>query len=213
MATSKSVIQGDTGVATVDQAHGTGAEQELLLPVVTVTAALRAPSTLSTADAGYHSEAHRQALAQAGVLARIADNAMRQRDERFATQARYAALPNPLHDKSPRARSSTPVFTPSDFQYDPVTRTWVCPAGESLNRRGAQHVTHGHLGEHFQGAKRHCGPCSLRTQCLRTADTTPGRNVAFFRDRVGRTVNYSALMRERIDAPVGRAQYAQRFAT
>lgn len=43
MATSKGVIQGYTGVATVDeqhqivvdaQAHGSGSEQELLLPVV-----------------------------------------------------------------------------------------------------------------------------------------------------------------------------------
>jgi hypothetical protein len=38
-------------------------------------------------------------------------------------------------------------------------------------------------------------------------------NVAFFRARVGRTVNYSAQMRERIDSAVGRERYAQRFAT
>jgi hypothetical protein len=37
--------------------------------------------------------------------------------------------------------------------------------------------------------------------------------VAFFRDRVGRDVNYSALMCDRIDAPAGHAQYARRFAT
>jgi hypothetical protein len=41
--------------------------------------------------------------------------------------------------------------------------------------------------------------------------------VAFFRDRVGRTVNYSALMRElmreRLDSTAGRERYAQRFAT
>ena len=48
MAISKGVIQGYTGVAAVDekaqiiveaQAHGTGSEQELLLPVVAATAA------------------------------------------------------------------------------------------------------------------------------------------------------------------------------
>jgi hypothetical protein len=66
MATGKGVIQGFTGVAAVDakhqiiieaQAHGTGSEQELLLPVVRATQAQATPDTLYTADAGYHSEA------------------------------------------------------------------------------------------------------------------------------------------------------------
>jgi hypothetical protein len=52
MATSKGVIQGYTGVATVDaahqiivdaQAHGIGADQELLLPVIDATATQRTP--------------------------------------------------------------------------------------------------------------------------------------------------------------------------
>jgi transposase len=222
MATAKGVIQGYTGVATVDQAHqiivdaqahGTGAEQELLLPVVIATAALRTADTLITADAGYHSEANLQALALADVPALIADNAMRQRDTRFATQGRYTTLPNPLHDKSRPAKKLASVFGPEDFRYDPVARTCVCPAGKSLYRKGASNITRDHIGEHFRGAKRDCGPCPLRAQCLRTPATTPVRNVAFFRDRVGRAVNYSALMRERIDSVAGRERYAQRFAT
>ena len=61
MATGKGVIQGYTGVAAVDaqhqiiieaQAHGTGSEQELLLPVVRATQAHATPATLYTADAG-----------------------------------------------------------------------------------------------------------------------------------------------------------------
>jgi len=222
MATSKGVIQGYTGVATVDaahqiiidaQAHGVGAEQELLLGVVAATAPLRTADTLITADAGYHSEANLRALADAQVPALIADGNMRKRDTRFATQERYTTLPNPLHDKSRPMKRTVVVFGPEDFRYDPVARTCICPAGKSLNRRGAANVTGGHVGEHFQGAQRDCGPCPLRAQCLRTPGTTPVRNVAFFRDRVGRDVNYSALMRDRIDAPAGRAQYARRFAT
>jgi transposase len=223
MATSKGVIQGYTGVATVDaahqiivdaQAHGVGAEQELLLPVVAATASLRTPDTLITADASYHSEANLRALAEAQVPALIADGSMRKRDARFATQDRYTTLPNPLHDKSRPASKSATVFGPADFQYDPVARTCVCPAGKSLYRKGAANVTRDHIGEHFRGAKRDCGPCPLRAQCLRTPGTTSVRNVAFFRGRVStQRVNYSALMRERIDAPAGRRQYAQRFAT
>lgn len=222
MATSKGVIQGYTGVATVDaahqiivdaQAHGVGAEQELLLPVVAATAPLRTPDTVITADAGYHSEANLKALSEAGVSALIADGNMRRRDERFATQDRYTSLPNPLHDKAKTPRKPLTLFGPEDFMYDPVARTCICPAGKSLYRKGARNVTGDHVGEHFRGAKRDCGPCALRTECLRTPNTTPVRNVAFFHGRVSvAAVNHSADMRERIDAPDGRAQYAQRFA-
>ena len=60
MATSKGVIQGYTGVAAVDartqiivvaQAHGTGSEQEVLLPVVDALQPRLTPTSLLTADA------------------------------------------------------------------------------------------------------------------------------------------------------------------
>ena len=222
MATSKGVLQGYTGVAAVDakhqiivdaQAHGTGSEQELLIPVVSAVQSLRTPDTLITADAGYHSEANLAQLAALRVPALVADKDLRRRDERFATQARYLALPNPLHDKSGRPTSPR-VFTPEDFAFDPDARTCVCPAGHALCRRGSARVTGGFIGAHFQGAKHQCGPCTLRAQCLRTPETTPVRNVAFFRDRErADSVNHTARMQARIDTPEGRAQYGMRFAT
>ena len=223
MATSKGVIQGYTGVATVDaahqiivdaQAHGTGSEQELLLPVIDATATHRTPHTLITADAGYHSEANLRALAERAVPALIADRDMRKRDERFATQGRYTALPNPLHNKAATATAPRGLFTPADFTYDPIARTCVCPAGKSLYRKGAANVTKDYIGEHFRGTKRDCGACRLRAQCLRTPETTAVRNVAFLRGRVpSARVTAVQQMRARIDSPAGRAQYAQRFAT
>ncbi len=66
MATDKGVIQGYTGVAAVDaqhqiiaaaQAYGTGSEQALLMPIVEQLTPLLAPTSLITADAGYHSKA------------------------------------------------------------------------------------------------------------------------------------------------------------
>ncbi len=75
MATGKGVVQGYTGVAAVDsqhqiiveaQAHGTGSEQELLMPVVNATASLRKPETVIAADNGYHSEANLKCLCPAG---------------------------------------------------------------------------------------------------------------------------------------------------
>jgi hypothetical protein len=224
LATGKGVIQGYTGVAAVDgthqiiveaQAHGTGSEQELLMPVVTALAGTRAPTTVITADAGYHSEANLRALNAIGVDALIADNQMRRRDARFATQARHQQTADPLHDKSARPSPRGPaVYQPSDFTYDAVARTCICPAGKSLYRKGATNVTNGFVGAHFRGAKRDCLPCTHRPRCLRTPNTTAVRNVAFFYDRVVPPLTpetHTARMKRRIDSPEGRALYAQRF--
>ena len=227
MATEKGVIQGYTGVATVDathqiivnaQAHGTGSEQELLLPVVDALAALRTKQTVLTADAGYHSEANLTALAARDIPALIADPDMRQRDDRFADRDHHTRAPDPLHDKSRPAPSSSSVFTPSDFTYEADARTCVCPAGKSLYRKGASNVTNGYVGEHFRGAKRDCAPCARRAKCLRTPETTAVRSVAFLRERVPteptRTPKntHTTRMQQRLDTPAGRAQYGRRFA-
>ncbi|MEX2181916.1 MAG: IS1182 family transposase [Gemmatimonadaceae bacterium] len=222
MATGKGVIQGYCGVAAVDsahqiiveaQAHGTGAEQALLLPVVTALQPVLAPHTLVTADAGYHSEANLQGLDALGVDALLADPAMRRRDARFATQARHRQGPDPLHNKSP-APAPASTFQPRDFTYDPAARTCICPAGKALYRKGQSRVTNGFISEQFRGAKRDCGPCALRAQCLRTPGSTPVRQVAFFRGRAAQNgESHSARMQRRLDAPLGRAQYGQRFAT
>ena len=224
MATGKGVIQGYTGVAAVDgthqiiveaQAHGTGSEQELLVPVVTAVQPLLTTATLITADAGYHSEANLEALAARQVTALIADNDMRRRDERFATQDRHKTAPDPLHDKTP-VQQSPSTFQPSDFTYDADARTCVCPAGKLLHRKGQRLGPHGVVAEQFAGAKRDCGPCALRTRCLRTPEQTIARQVAFFRKRAEATAEapetHTARMKANVDSPSGRAQYSQRFA-
>ena len=223
MATDKGVVQGYTGVAAVDakhqiiveaQAHGTGSEQELLLPVVEALAALRTNATVLTADAGYHSEANRAALAALEVPALIADPDMRKRDERFADREHHTTASNPLHDKSSTTTKALPVFAPSDFTYDADARTCVCPAGKSLYREGASNVTNGYVGEQFHGAKRDGAPCALRDQCLRTPTATVVRNAAFFRGREdAETETHTMRMQQRLDAPEGREQYGRRFAT
>jgi transposase len=220
MATGKGVIQGYTGVAAVDsahqiiveaQAHGTGSEQELLIPVVTAIEPYLTEQSLLTADAGYHSEANLQYLAEQGREALIADTEMRQRDERFATQERHREAPHPYRERGPTEEG---VFQPSDFTYDPETRTCVCPAGKSLYRSGKDVVTKGYVADHFRGAKRDCVPCPVRARCLRTPARTPTRQVAFFRGTAAeRPESYTDRMKRRIDAPEGRARYGQRFGT
>ena len=226
MGTGKGVLQGYTGAAAVDatsqiiveaQAHGTGSEQAVVLPVVDALRAntLLAETTLITADAGYHSEANLAGLSTRCVDALIADAEMRQRDARFATQATHRAKPDPLHDKSAESEARTlPLYRPSDFTYDPVARTCVCPAGKSLYRKGQSNVTRGYVAEHFRGAQRDCVPCDHRARCLRHPERTPTRQVAFYRDGSGPGPKpFTAHMKTRIDTAEGRARYADRFGT
>jgi transposase len=221
MATGKGVVQGYTGVAAVDgkhqiiveaQAHGTGSEQELLVPVVTALKGILADHSVITADAGYHSEENLQKIAAMKVEALIADNGMRGRDERFATQDRYKDAPDPLHDKSKTEKKAT-TYQPSDFTYDAEAKTCVCPAGKSLYGHGGGIIS-GYAVVRFEGAQRDCLPCAHRERCLRTPVKTKTRQVAFFHGMVViPPESHSDRMKQRIDSPAGRARYAERFAT
>lgn len=221
MATGKGVIQGYTGVAAVDekhqivieaQAHGTGSEQELLVPVVEATAGCRAPDTIFTADAGYHSEANLKALDAAGLDAYLPDNGYRKRDERYAGQDQHQAKPDPLYDKRPRTKKPT-LFKPEDFRFDRDARTCVCPAGKTLYGNGSNCVVNGYLAIKFQGAKQDCQPCALRNQCLRTPERTPTRQVAFFLGKAPGHESHTDRMKAKIDSDRGRAMITRRFAT
>jgi transposase len=221
MATSKGVIQGYTAVAAVDahaqiivvaQTHGSGSEQSVLLPLVEKTAGLRTDRTIVTADAGYHSEANLRGLHDAGVPALIADGLMRRRDERFAEQGRYKALPDPLYDKAAPSTLSNAKFLPGDFAYDPATNSCICPAGKKLYSTGSNCLTHGRRHHKFQGAKRDCLPCELRDRCLRYPERTQTRQVAFFDKNQGSPMRYTERMKQAIDSPRGRKLYGRRIA-
>jgi len=221
MATGKGVIQGYTGVAAVDakeqiivcaQAHGSGSEQEVLLPVVEEIQPLLAEDSLLTADAGYHSEANLQQLAERQIEALIADNGMRARDERFADQGEHKSKPDPLWNKTPVAKKGA-LFTPADFTYDDEAKVCICPAGEFLYQNGSQIVIGGREGVKFTGAKRVCGPCPMRAQCLRYPERTAVRQVVFFTGRLHQTESHTTRMKRRLDSPEGRVRYGQRFAT
>ena len=214
------MIQGYTGVAAVDakhqiiveaQAHGTGSEQALLVPVVTAMKDMLAGDTLITADAGYHSEANLKTLNEMKVDALFADNRMRLRDERFAEQGKYKALPDPLHDKSGKPKPAA-RYQPKDFRYDPEAKTCFCPAGKKLYRHGSDCTISGHAAVRFQGAKRDCAPCPQRDKCLRTPTKTQTRQVAFFHGKANQ-VSHTDNMKRRIDSPEGRRHYGRRFAT
>ena len=191
-------------------AHGTGAEQELLLPALDACAAQCTPPTQVTADAGYHCEANLVGLAERGIDALVADNAMRRRDERFADQAKHLAKPDPLYDKSRPAKKAA-VFASDRFVVADDQSHAICPAGKSLYRNGKDCTIGGYNAVKFRAPASACTDCTLRTQCLRKPETTPSRQVAVLTRKA--IVAHTQRMRERIDSNLGRAQYGRRFAT
>jgi hypothetical protein len=219
LATDKGVIQGYCGVAVVDSAHqviveasahGTGAEQELLLPVLDACAAERAEDTLITADAGYHSEANLAALAEKGIDALIADPAMRKRDSRYAGQEKHLAKPDPLHDKSAGKRRSG-LFTADDFIVANDGSHATCPAGKRLFRNGGECNIGGYTAMKFRAPASACTGCPLRARCLRKPQTTASRQVAVLTRK--QVATHSEHMRARIDSEHGRRQYGRRLGT
>ena len=171
MATSKGVIQGYSGQAAVDSSHqviiaaaviGSGSEQAMLLPMIEPAAPYRAPHTLVTADAGYHSDANVQHLLDNNIPAMIADNQMRSRDERFESQAKYKGKPDPLSEKRATAQpKEVKRFQPKDFHFN-EDNTATCPAGKLMDER--RHDLH--QCQRFSLPGLHSQ--SARLQCLQT---------------------------------------------
>ncbi|MDD2770087.1 MAG: transposase [Methylococcus sp.] len=221
MATGKGVIQGYTGVAVVDekhqiileaQAHGTGSEQELLVPVAQALKPQMADQTALSADAGYHSEGGLKALAAEAIDAYIPDNDYRKRDERYQDQAAHKAKPDPLWDKRPQPATAQ-RFCPGDFRLAEDGSHCTCPAGKRLYSNGSNCTFNGYAAMKFRGAERDCMPCPLRIRCLRTPDKTKARQVAFIQGkRVGHE-SHTDRMKAKIDSPQGRAMITRRFAT
>jgi transposase len=221
MATDKGVIQGYTGVAAVDsahqiiveaQAHGTGSEQALLIPVVEAMRDLIEDTSIVTADAGYHSEDNLEQLAGLNVEALIADNGMRKRDERFADQGKHKAKPDALYDKSAGGKKKR-LFGPKDFHHDRQDKVCICPAGEFLYQNGSAVVIQGREAVKFTGAHRVCGPCPIRHLCLRHPERTPVRQVVFFTGKNRQSKFHTEQMKRKLDSAEGRRLYGQRFAT
>jgi hypothetical protein len=223
MATSKGVVQGYTGVATVDekaqiiveaQAHGTGSEQELLLPVVEATAALRNADTVITADAGYNAEANIKALAEQGIDAYVPDNQYRKRDNRYADQGVHADKPDPLwnKEKSKPAKHSK-CFKAADFQLADDQSHCICPAGKRLYGNGSNCTINGYVALKFAGSQQDCVPCKRRQECLRTPEKTRTRQVTFLQGKRNAGENHVELMKQKIDSDKGREMITRRFAT
>jgi transposase len=222
MSTDKGVVQGYCAVAAVDekhqiivaaQAHGTGSEQALLPGMVEDLKPILMPESVIVADAGYHSEANLARLESEKIDAYIADRGYRDRDERYAGQAKHKAKDDALWDKSPKVPKKG-RFAVSAFSVAKDRTHAVCPAGKKLYRSGASCNIDGRQAIKFKAAQGSCANCLMRPRCLRTPDQTSPRSIAVF---VGRHANALERpierMRRKLDSDTGRQMITRRFAT
>lgn len=227
MATSKGVIQGYVGVASVDKKHqvivgaeayGQGHETDLLVPAIETIkdnlAGIGAPDVLETAqvvaDSGYHTEKNMEYLFTENIDGYVADKHFRKRDPRFITRDRYKDLPD--YYGSTR-NGSKRLFRPSDFIFANDLSHAICPAGKKLYRSGCNAKVKNYLAYKFKGAKRDCLACKLRRECLRYPEKTAIRQLAYFTDRRrSGEERFTERMKRKIDTAIGRVIYGMRLA-
>lgn len=189
----------------------------MLLPLVKTCAGVRGQDTLITADAGYHSTENLQALDEQNVDALIADNQMRQRDERFEGQGKHKAKPDPMYEKKPTGQSQDGqrirLYRPEDFQVSEDQSHCICPAGCKLYRNGSGCTINGRSFHKYTGSHSGCGPCDRRHVCLRHPESPAVRQVAIFAKGQLSKNKVLEAMKQRIDSPERRARCSQSIGT
>jgi len=100
---------------------------------------------------------------------------------------------------------------------DPITRTCVCPAGESMWLKRAGNDKCGNEKLFFMGRLSKCRRCSLSRQCMRHPESAnsrlgSGRQVSFVIKACEHKSESVDWMKARIDSAEGKERYAQRMA-
>ena len=231
MTTSKGTIQGYNGVATVDKKHqiiidaqafGEGQEHHTLQPVLeSVEARFRKlgiadniyqQGTVVTADTGFANEANMKYLHERNINGYIPDNRFRSRDPKFAHQK----------DKYGRRHQNQPdtgwkeIIPAREFQFDPVTLTCICPAGQELHYEATRTDGNGVSRAHFKGRLLQCRHCPKKHQCMQNPASADhrkgsGRQVTFALER-NRAPSYTDWMKHRVDSPKGKEIYSHRMS-
>ena len=229
MTTSKGTIQGYNGIATVDKKHqiivdaqafGEGQEHHTLQPVLNSMyerfnrLGIQLDEPIITADTGYANEANMKYLHENKINGYIPDNKFRQRDPKFNEQQTHHPQRKPITGKK---KSTSNVIAASEFNFDPVNKTCVCPRGESmwLLREGKD--KHGHDYVFFEGCLTKCRTCDLKHQCMRNPESANhrkghGRQVSFLMKHNQRAPNYTDWMKHRVDSDKGKLIYSHRMS-
>jgi len=228
MKTSKGVIQGYNGIATVDQKHqvivdaqafGASQEQHTLKPIITnvkkrfnalgITQDTIKDGVVITADTGFANDANYAYLKEEGVNAYIPDNQFRQRDPKFIDQKNK-------HGKrhQDKVKGQREVIPASDFSLDADQKTCVCPEGNSMWLHNEKTLASGNTKLSFEGKLTDCRQCPRKHQCMRNpssadARTGYGRQVSFTINS-GRSA--TDWMKRRVDSDEGKQIYGHRMS-
>ena len=231
MKTNNGTIQGYNGVATVDKKHqvvidaqafGSGQEQhtlELVLEAVDerynrlgISEDIYAEETIVTADTGFADEPNMKYLKDKGINAYVPDNQFRSRDPKFKEQKeKYGKQHQDDKNKSVKR------FSSNDFDYDPISKTCICPAGHSIKFRSERINELGHNKMNFEGYRKLCKDCELKKRCMRNPTSADhpngnGRQVSFIIEKGDKKSNYTDWMKQRVDSPKGKLIYSHRMS-
>jgi len=229
MTTSKGTMQGYNGVATVDKKHqvivdaqafGEGQEHHALQPVLNGVRdrfkrlGIDARDPIITADTGYANEANMQYLHDNGINGYIPDNQFRKRDPKYSDQKTNRSKRPPITGKQ---KSASSVIPATEFDFDPVSMTCRCPAGEAISFRGQRTDQHGHLKVFFEGRLLQCRHCELKSRCMTNPAAADhrkgnGRQVSFILEKAKRAANYTDWMKRRVDSDKGKQIYSHRMS-
>jgi len=140
------------------------------------------------------------------------DNQFRQRDPQFQDQkAHYGKRKRLATRKTPATHSA------SEFQFDPVSKTCNCPAGNSLSLRSERVDNIGNRKLFFEGKLRQCRDCEINAQCMRNPSAAghrkgKGRQVSFIIEKRQAGATHTDWMKARIDSEHGRHIYSHRMS-
>jgi len=232
MTTSKGTIQGYNGLATVDKKHqiivdaqafGEGQEHHSLQPILNsiqsrfkrlnISDNIYQTGTIVTADTGFANEANMKYLHEKQINGYIPDNQFRSRDPKFSEQkTKYGKRHQ--ENKTNKRKQTIPA---SEFEFDPVELTCICPAGEILSFRKVVEGNTGKSTAYFEGRLLQCRHCPLKTKCMHNPDSANhrkgnGRQVSFsFKNN--KKPNYTDWMKHRVDSEKGKHIYSHRMST
>ncbi|MCB1176655.1 MAG: IS1182 family transposase [Leptospiraceae bacterium] len=216
MKTSHGVIQGYNGMGISDKKHqvivyaeafGSGQEHDLFIPcfegmqkllnkVTGLTAVLKGKKVL--ADTGNYSDKNIKYIYEKEIDGYIPDPNFRKRDIRF-------------RDRRLKMKKDN-FIKKEEFNYDNESDHYICPAGKKLERKPdivwKRRMKNVRVKKYYI-SNTICKECKLRPRCIKKKGTQ-GKIILITES--DEKINYSELMRNKIDTIEGRKNYSMRMS-
>ena len=147
-----------------------------------------------------------------GINAVVPDTHFRQRDPRIQNSESVAKHKRNRQKTRKDQRKNTAKYPSSEFTVNKDAKTCVCPNGYKMMYHGDHFLINNKRYLRFKSFLKNCRVCPLQKQCMKNPVKEHGRQVSFLVDDENNT-NYLDLMKQRIDSPQGKKDYAKRMWT